>query len=103
MDYITGNLDVLIVVAGSFLGSIKANFEFEKTQHCLARALDIALGVFVGVSMAYHYGSTFSIWLEGLIALVGGVSGTMLVEVFMQVLPSLAKGAIKRFFQSKLP
>lgn len=103
MAYIVGNLDLIIVVLGSFLGAIKANVEFEKNQSCVARALDIALGVFVGVAVAYHYGSAFSIWLEGMIALIGGVSGTMLVEVFMQVLPSIAKGAIKRFFQNKLP
>lgn len=101
MGYITENLDIFIVIAGSILGSVKANFEFEKEQHCLARALDIALGIFVGVVLAYHYGSGFSIWLEGLIALVGGVSGTMIVEVFMQALPSIAKEAIKRFFQNK--
>lgn len=103
MDIIVGKLDLILIIVGSLLGSVKANLEFEKNQHCVARALDIALGVFVGTAIAYHYGSGWSMWLEGLVALIGGVSGTMVVEVFLQMLPSLTRQLVKRIFQDKLP
>lgn len=103
MDYIVAHFDLVLVVLGSLLGSVKASWEFEKEQHCFARFLDISLGVFIGVTVAYNYGSEWSIWLEGLVALIGGVSGTMIVEVFMQLLPGILREAIQKFIKSKLP
>lgn len=103
MDFIGTHCDLILVVLGSLLGSVKASLEFEKNQHCLARFLDISVGVFIGVTVAYHYGSEWSIWLEGLVALIGGVSGTMVVEVFMQLLPNIIREAIQKFLKSKLP
>lgn len=91
MELLLANVDLILVVVGSVLGSVKASVEFNEKRTCLQRAIDIALGVFIGTAGAYHYGSEFSIWLKGLIALIGGVSGALVLEVFMQLLPSLAK------------
>lgn len=95
MEYINANLDLLVMFLGAFVGAIKASAEFDKDKTCVPRTIDIALGVFIGVMLARHFHNSQSISLSGLLALVGGVSGAVVVEVFMQMLPSIAKKAIK--------
>lgn len=95
-------VDVYVVVIGSLLGSFKASVELDKGKPFCPRCLDIAIGLFVGVAVAFHFGAMFSLWLNGLLAVVGGACGAMIVEVFLQVLPTLAKDIIvnrvKKFF-----
>lgn len=95
MEFIHANLDLFVMFFGAFVGSLKASVEFDKDKSCMPRAIDIALGVFCGVMLARHFHNAQSIALSGLLALVGGVSGAVVVEVFMQMLPSIAKKAIK--------
>lgn len=95
MEIIYEHVDLIIIVSGALVGSIKASVEFDKDKHCVARAIDIFLGVFCGVMLARHFHNVGSTALGGLLALVGGVSGAVVVEVFMQMLPSIAKEAIK--------
>lgn len=89
------DLSTLAIFVGSLLGSAKASTEFDKGKACVPRLLDLALGMFCGVSVAYHFANQNSAALSGLLALVGGVSGAMVIEVFMQMLPSIAKKTIK--------
>lgn len=107
MELVAQNLDAVLIFIGAVLGATKASLEFDKDKHCAYRGLDVLLGVFVGTVVAYHYGSQFSVWLMGLVALVGGVSGAMLIEVFMQVLPAIARSLIakyiKKFVNEKSP
>lgn len=95
MEFIHANLDLLVMFFGAFVGSLKASVEFDKDKACVPRAIDIVLGVFCGVMLARHFHNAQSIALSGLLALVGGVSGAVVVEVFMQMLPNIAKKAIK--------
>ena len=95
MDVLNANFDLIVPVLGALIGSAKASVEFDKDKNCFARGLDIALGVFCGVMLARHFHNAGSTALSGLLALVGGVSGAVVVEVFMQMLPSIAKKAIK--------
>ena len=95
MERMVENLDLIVMVIGAFIGSMKASIEFDKDKTCVPRAVDIILGVFCGVMLARHFHNEGSVALSGLLALVGGVSGAVVVEVFMQMLPSIAKKAIK--------
>ena len=95
MENLHTNLDLAVMFIGAFIGSMKASVEFDKDKRCVARAIDIFLGVFCGVMLARHFHNEGSVALSGLLALVGGVSGAVIVEVFMQMLPSIAKKAIK--------
>lgn len=94
MDALLGYIDVIIIVVGSVLGATKASLAFDKDKHCLTRLLDVLLGMFVGTLSAYHYGSHYSIWLMGLVSLVGGVSGAMVIDMWLQILPTVAKSVI---------
>lgn len=103
MDVLHSNVDIALIIVGAFLGAAKASIEIDGAKTWLYRGLDILLGVFVGVTVAYHYGSQFSVWLMGLVALIGGVSGALVVDVFLQVLPTITKQLIikkvKKFFE----
>lgn len=99
MEIVAQNLDTVLIFIGAVLGATKASLEFDKDKHCAYRGLDVLLGVFVGILVAYHYGSQYSVWLMGLVALVGGVSGAMVIEVFMQMLPAIARGIISKYIK----
>lgn len=95
MENLHTNLDLVVMFLGALIGSAKASVEFDKDKSCIPRAVDIILGIFCGVMLAHHFKNDGSVALSGLLALVGGVSGAVVVEVFMQMLPNIAKKAIK--------
>lgn len=102
MELIQGQFEIVVIVIGAFLGSVKASIQFDKDKHCVYKFLDVLIGMFIGIAVAYHYGSAFSTWIMGLIAVLGGVSGAMVLDVILQVLPTIAKDVIlklvKKFF-----
>lgn len=102
MEAIYEHVDLIIIILGALIGSFKASVEFDKDKRCVARAIDIFLGVFCGVMLARHFHNAGSTALSGLLALVGGVSGAVVVEVFMQMLPSIAKKAIKNVVEKNI-
>lgn len=102
MDELLRYVEIYVVVIGSLLGSVKASVEFNKGKAFCARCLDVAVGVFIGVAIARHFGATFSLWLNGLLAVVGGASGAMVLEVIMQMIPSVTRKVVKNWIDSKL-
>ena len=101
MNEISQHLDILVVVVGAALGSFKASQEFDKDKPFCNRSIDVAIGIFVGLSMAFHFGAQFSLWLSGLLAVVGGASGAMVLEVLMQMLPSLTRKLVNKWLGEK--
>lgn len=102
MEIIYEHVDLIIIVSGALIGSIKASVECDKDKRGVARAIDIFLGVFCGVMLARHFHNAGSAALGGLLALVGGVSGAVVIEVFVQMLPSIAKKAIKNVVEKSV-
>lgn len=102
MNEIAQHLDIFVVVIGAALGSFKASQEFDKDKQFCNRSIDVAIGIFVGLSMAFHFGAQFSLWLSGLLAVVGGASGAMVLEVVMQMLPSITRKIVKDWVNKKL-
>lgn len=96
------NYDFLVIAIGALLGSAKANMEFSRSKSPGGRLLDLALGVFCGVSLALHFANDQSATLSGGLALLGGVSGGVVVDVFMQMIPSIARKAIKNIVDKNL-
>ena len=95
-------VDVYVVVIGSLLGSFKASVEFDKDKTFWPRCVDVATGLFIGIAVAFHFGATFSLWLSGLLAVVGGASGAMVLEVVMQMIPSVTRKVVKDWIDHKL-
>lgn len=102
MDELLKNIDVIFVVVGAGLGSFKASVELDKTKPICTRSVDLALGLFIGIAVAFHFGAMFSLWLNGLLAVVGGASGAMVIEVVMQMIPSVTKKVVKNWIDNKL-
>lgn len=96
------NYDLIAIVIGAFLGSVKANTEFSRGKSLSGRLLDLALGVFCGVALALHFANNQSATLSGGLALLGGVSGGVVVDVFTQMIPSIARKAIKNLVDKNL-
>ena len=63
MNEIAQHLDILVVVIGAALGSFKASQEFDKDKPFCNRSIDVAIGIFVGLSMAFHWRSISHILL----------------------------------------
>ena len=101
MNEIAQHLDIFVVVIGAALGSFKASQEFDKDKSFCNRGIDVAIGIFVGLSMAFHFGAQFSLWLSGLLAVVGGASGAMVLEVLMQMLPGITQKIVKDWVSKK--
>lgn len=95
MEDLPLDINFVAIVIGSLLGSAKASTEFDKDKGCIPRIIDLMLGVFCGVALAIHFANHNSVALSAVLALLGGVSGAMVIEVFMQMLPSIARKAIK--------
>lgn len=95
MNELAQRIDIIIVVIGSLLGSIKASVELDKGKPLSHRLLDIFIGVFAGNAAAFHFGAEFSVWLNGLLAAVAGAGGAMVLEVVLQMLPEITKSFIK--------
>lgn len=102
MNELLKNIDVIFVIVGAGLGSFKASVEFDKAKPICNRSVDLALGLFIGIAVAFHFGATFSLWLNGLLAIVGGASGAMVIEVVMQMIPSVTKKVVKNWIDNKL-
>lgn len=96
------NIDDVVITLGATLGSFKASVEFDRDKTLWPRLIDILLGVFVGIAVAAHFGASFNTWLSGLLAVVGGASGAVVLEVLMQMLPSVTRKFIKDWVSNKM-
>ena len=102
MNELTQHIDIIIVVIGSSLGSIKASVELDKGKPLFHRTLDIIIGVFSGVAATFYFGAEFNVWLNALLATIGGASGAMVLEVILQMLPSVTKKVLKKYISKFL-
>lgn len=94
-------LECVVIATGAVVGSFKASTELDKNKSTCSRALDVVVGAFCGIMVAYHFHNEHSIALSGLLGLVGGVSGASIIEVVLQMAPGMARKFIKSIIDSK--
>lgn len=102
MVNLSEHVSLIVVFIGAFLGSVKASVEFDKDKKFFARMVDVFLGVFCGMAIAYHFQNQGSVALSGLLALVGGAGGAMVLEVIMQMIPGITKRFVKNWVDTKI-
>lgn len=102
INELTNYIDDIVILVGAVLGSFKASVEFNREKTLCPRLLDVLLGVFIGVAIAHHFGSSFNRWLSGLLSVVGGASGAVVLEVIMQMLPSMTRKVVKDWLNKKM-
>lgn len=88
----------LVIAICAALGSVKASLEFDMDKPICVRSVDVLVGLACGVSVAAHYASSLSLGLQALLAVVAGACGSLSVEVILQVLPSLLKQFLTKYF-----
>ncbi len=96
------NVDNAVIFICALIGSFKASVEFDKAKTCFARGIDVMIGLIAGVASVYHFASDLSLALSALVALVGGASGAMVLDVIMTMLPSLTKFSVKAWLKKWL-
>lgn len=102
MENLNVDLNLVVTLAGAVLGSIKASIELDKSKSCAYRFVDVLVGVYFGVTIAFHFHNANSIALTGLLSLIGGVSGGVVVDVLLQMLPSITRKFIKNWVDNKI-
>ena len=95
-------VDEVVICVGAVLGSFKASVEFDREMALCPRMLDVFLGVFIGVAVAHHFGSSSNQWLSGLLSVVGGASGAVVLEVLLQMLPSVTRKIVNSWLNKKV-
>lgn len=88
-------VDNAVIFVCALIGSFKASVEFDKGKTCFTRSVDVMIGIICGMAVVYHFANNLSLALSALVAVVGGASGAMVLEVLMTMLPSLTKISIK--------
>ena len=88
---------LLVIVIGSLLGTVKSSAHFDSSDKICTQILNGVIGLFCGIMLGYHFGSTMNVWLTGLIALVGAASASIALEVVLELLPATLSKAIKKY------
>lgn len=90
---------MLVVAVSALVGSVKASIEFNKNKDSIELAIDIMLGVICGMALVHYYTPHENLGLMALVAVIGGASGTLLIEVFLTILPTVSKDIITKLLK----
>lgn len=85
-----------LVVIGAFLGSIKACLFMDAKDKFYAKVVNVMIGMYCGITIGHHFSTELNYYLTGLIAFVAGASGTIAIEVFLNILPNSLSSLIER-------
>lgn len=93
------DLTLIVIIIGSLLGSIKSSLDTYKTlPHC-TRICNLLIGMYCGMNIAHMFHKDLELGYVGLIALVGSMIGTNILEVISDLAPDIAKKYIKGKFK----
>lgn len=98
MELLNEYASIIIVVIGSFLGSIKSSMHEDKYTF-KQRLVNFLIGVYCGISLGLTYMTTIETGYLGLIALTGAMIGTNILEVISDLAPELAKKFLRNKFK----
>lgn len=98
MELLNEYTSIIIVVIGSFLGSIKSSMSEDKYTF-KQRLVNFLIGVYCGISLGLTYMTTIETGYLGLIALTGAMIGTNILEVISDLAPELAKKFLRNKFK----
>lgn len=91
---------LIIIIIGSIIGALKANFTMESSLRCNT-VINVVLSVFSGVVLAEHYSENLTIWLSGIVALTGSMLSVSILDTIHTVTPKVIKILIKLRFKIK--
>lgn len=89
------NLNLVVIIIGSILGSMKANFNDKEDKPRYVKCFNVVLGMFCGISVASHYQTELATWLVGLSALGSSMISVTALDTIHTLAPALTKFIIK--------
>ena len=98
MELLNEYAPIIIIVIGSFLGSIKSSMGEDKYTFT-QKLINFLIGVYCGISLGLTYMTTIETGYLGLIALTGAMIGTNILEVISDLAPELAKKFLRDKFK----
>lgn len=89
------NINLIVIIIGSILGSVKANFNDKENKPKYVKCFNVILGIFCGISVALHYQAELATWLVGLSALASSMISVTTLDTIYLLAPTIAKFVIK--------
>ena len=88
-----------LITLGALLGAFKGVMAYDQGKPFCSKWVDTVLGTYIGIVLAKHYASEWSMWYSAVLAVVAGASGAMVVDVVLRLIPAVAKDLIKAWAQ----
>lgn len=89
------DVTLVIIVVGSIIGAIKANFGTDNNTPKCNRVANGLLSIFCGVLLAKQYSDNLTVWLSGLVALTTSMLSVSILDTLHIVTPKLVKIIVK--------
>lgn len=84
-----------IIVIGSIIGAIKANFSTDNNTPKCNSVINGLLSIFCGIVIAKHFSDNLTIWLSGIVALTGSMLSVSVLDTLHTITPKLVKYIVK--------
>lgn len=98
MELIVEYASFIVIVSGSFLGSIKSSMD-DDNYTFKQRLINFLIGVYCGISLGLTYMTKIETGYLGLIALTGAMIGSNILDVISDLAPELAKKFLRKKFK----
>lgn len=89
------NTTDIIIITGSILGSIKANFNDKETKLSCNRVINIILGMFCGVLVSFHFENNNLPWLSGIVSITVSMLSVAILDTLYIATPTITKLLIR--------
>lgn len=87
----------LAVVVGAVMGSTKAQV-LSQNNSMIARIINILVGIFAGVSLAFHYTGQISPWGAAVLSLVASSMAVAVIDAMSGMAPEIVHKLVEKWF-----
>ena len=91
------NSEIIAILCGSILGSIKAHGLSLKKVSLPVKINNITLGIFAGTTVAFHYLNNFHIWGAAITALITSSLSVALIDSLFRIAPDIASKLVEKW------
>lgn len=91
------NSEIIAILCGSILGSIKAHSLSLKKVSLPVKINNITLGIFAGTTVAFHYLNNFHIWGAAITALITSSLSVALIDSLFRISPDIASKLVEKW------
>lgn len=85
------------VVVGAFVGSVKAQL-LSQNGTVLQKVINIIVGIFAGITLAFHYIGDISPWGAAVLALIASSMSVAVIDAMSGMAPEIVNKLIEKWF-----